>query len=51
MAKHLFTYKGNEAIEMVKMAFPNTWQNELKVRQQRIIDLSNRHIKANEHLI
>jgi len=46
MAKHLFTYKGNEAIEMVKMAFPNTWQNELKVRQQRIIDLSNRHKKS-----
>ena len=39
-------YTGTEAIEMVKMAYPNTWQNELKVRQQKIIDLSNRHKKS-----
>lgn len=46
MAKQSFTYKGKEAIEMTKMAYPNSWQLELKARQQKIIELSNRHKKS-----
>ena len=43
MAQYRFEYRGKEAIEMVISMFPNTWQEELKIRQIKIIQLSNRH--------
>jgi hypothetical protein len=36
-----FTYKGSEALEMLKTTFPKTWENEIKDGQQFIKALMN----------